>query len=76
MPALPALPSLPARSQGEEISVFFYFFEFSFIFSIASVLAFIHAFFPDTFITSTSDTNKQIEKILKESGCTGEDKTD
>ena len=49
---------------------------FSWIFSKASVLAFIHAFFPDTFITSTSDTNKQIEKILKESGCRGEDKTD
>ena len=49
---------------------------FSWIFSKASVLAFIHAFFPDTFITSTSDTNKEIEKILKDSGCRGEDKTD
>ena len=42
---------------------------FTLLFSKAAVLALIHAFFPDTFITSTSDTHKKIEKILKESGC-------
>ena len=49
---------------------------FSWLFSKASILAFVHAFFPDTFITSTTDTHKKIEKILKESGCRGENKTD
>ena len=42
---------------------------FTWVFSKAAILALIHAFFPDTFITSTSDTHKKIEKILKESGC-------
>mgnify|MGYP003970521409 FL=1 len=42
---------------------------FSWILWKASILAVIHAFLPDTFITSTSDTNKEVEKILKESGC-------
>ena len=42
---------------------------FSWILWKGSILAVIHAFLPDTFITSTSDTNKEVEKILKESGC-------
>ena len=38
---------------------------FSWILWKASILAVIHAFLPDTFITSTSDTNKEVEKITE-----------
>lgn len=43
--------------------------EFSFIFLKASATALTHAFIPDVFITSTSDTVKIVEKKIKESGC-------
>lgn len=42
---------------------------FSYIFFKASVKALIHAIYPDIYITSTSDTIKEITKILEESGC-------
>ena len=42
---------------------------FSYMFLKASKEAFIHAIYPDKYITSTSDTVKEITKILEESGC-------
>lgn len=36
---------------------------------VGSIKALIHAFFPNAFITSTSDINKQIADELSESGC-------
>ena len=42
---------------------------FSYMFLKASKEAFIHAINPDKYITSTSDTVKEITKILEESGC-------
>ncbi len=36
---------------------------------VGCIKAFIHAFIPDLFITSTSDINKQIYTILKKHGC-------
>lgn len=42
---------------------------FSKTFCIGSMKAFAHAFFPNAFITSTSDINKQIADELSKSGC-------
>ena len=42
---------------------------FSFILLKCSIFALIHAFLPDYFITSTTDYNRQIEELLKNSGC-------
>ena len=44
-------------------------FNFSYMFLKASKEAFIHAIYPDKYITSTTDTVKDITKILEESGC-------
>lgn len=41
----------------------------SFILWIGSIQAFIHAFFPDTCVTSTSDLNVHIYKTIKNAGC-------
>lgn len=38
-------------------------------FFVGSVKAVIHAFFPNAFITSTSDIQRQIGKELSEAGC-------
>lgn len=38
-----------------------------------SLKAFIHAFIPDKYITSTSDLVNEISNIIKESGCDKED---
>jgi hypothetical protein len=43
--------------------------KFCFLLLIGSIKAFIHAFIPDLFITSTSDVNKQITFILNKHGC-------
>lgn len=43
--------------------------EMSKILLIGSGQAFIHAFFPFLFITSTSDLNNEISKRLSEIGC-------
>ena len=48
------------------------FFSFGnvFLLFMATITAFIHKLFsPDTFITSTSDTVKYIQKRLDDSGC-------
>ena len=42
---------------------------FSYLFVYAGFAAVIHAFIPNICITHTSDTIKQIDSILKESGC-------
>ena len=39
-----------------------------------SVKATIHAFLPDTYVTSTSDTVRHITHLLKTSGCTNSKK--
>ncbi len=41
----------------------------SLIFIDASYKAFIHSFFPNSYITSSSDTSKKINYLLKNSGC-------
>lgn len=42
---------------------------FSFIMWIGSMQAFVHAFIPDMFITSTTDLAHDIQNIIKRSGC-------
>ena len=43
--------------------------KFSYIFAVASIQAFIHAILPDTYVTSTSDTVKNVYRIINNSGC-------
>ena len=43
--------------------------KFSMIFLKGSILAFIHAFFPDLYITSTSDIVNIVWNDLRSSGC-------
>ena len=40
-----------------------------FLMLLGCIKAFIHAFIPDLFITSTSDINKKISIILNNHGC-------
>ncbi len=47
----------------------------SYLLAKASTKAMVHAFLPDTFITSTSDLTANIQDILKKSGCRGNDKS-
>lgn len=42
---------------------------FSFMFAIASVKAFIHAFIPDVYIRSTTEIIEKIRDIIDKSGC-------
>lgn len=42
---------------------------FSMILLISSLKSFVHAIFPNIFITSTSDLSNELIKIIKESGC-------
>ena len=42
---------------------------FSFHLWLSSVKAFVHAFIPDVFITSTTDVTNNIQSIMKNSGC-------
>ena len=42
---------------------------FSYILWKGSIFAFVHAFFPDSYITSTSELSKQLQDILKTAGC-------
>jgi hypothetical protein len=48
---------------------------FSFIMWIGSMQAFVHAFVPDIFITSTTDLAHDIQTIIKRSGCSGSSKS-
>ena len=43
---------------------------FSYIFMVASVKSLIHAFIPDLFISSTTDTLERVNNIMKTNGCT------
>tara|TARA_B100000508_G_C11440194_1_gene268341 strand:- start:495 stop:662 length:168 start_codon:yes stop_codon:yes gene_type:complete len=47
----------------------------SYLLAKASTKAMVHAFLPDTFITSTSDLTAKIQDILKKSGCNDNDKS-
>ena len=47
----------------------------SYLLAKGSIKAIVHAFLPDTFITSTSDLNEKIQYILKTSGCNEYDKS-
>lgn len=47
---------------------------FSKTFFVGSFQALSHAFFPNTFITSTTDIHAKIGKELREAGCHGEEK--
>lgn len=42
---------------------------FSYKFTIAAVQAFIHAVIPDLYISSTTNTIKDIQSIIEKSGC-------
>ena len=46
----------------------------SFLFFKGSLAAFIHSFYPDICVTSSSSINQQINQILTENGCRGKDK--
>lgn len=43
--------------------------QFAYIFAVASVKSLIHAFIPDLFISSTTDTLKMADFIMKTNGC-------
>ena len=47
----------------------------SYLLAKGSAKAIIHAFLPDTFITSTSDLTAKVQDILKTSGCNEDDKS-
>ena len=47
----------------------------SYLLAKASTKAMVHAFLPDTFITSTSDLTAKIQDILKKSACNDNDKS-
>ncbi len=47
----------------------------SYLLAKGSAKAIIHAFLPDTFITSTSDLTTKVQDILKTSGCNEDDKS-
>ena len=42
---------------------------------LGCIKAFIHAFIPDLFVTSTSDINKKISIILNKNGCHKKDES-
>jgi|TARA_B100000575_G_C22906043_1_gene526369 hypothetical protein len=42
---------------------------FSYTLFVGSMKAFVHAFIPDVYITSTSDLSTELYKVLKSSGC-------
>jgi len=42
---------------------------FSYSLFVGSMKAFVHAFIPDVYITSTSDLSAELYKSLKSSGC-------
>jgi len=47
----------------------------SYLLAKGSAKAIVHAFLPDTFITSTSDLTEKVQDILKTSGCNEDDKS-
>tara|TARA_B100000886_G_scaffold333044_1_gene286480 strand:- start:1573 stop:1740 length:168 start_codon:yes stop_codon:yes gene_type:complete len=47
----------------------------SYLLAKGSAKAIVHAFLPDTFITSTSDLTAKVQDILKTSGCNEYDKS-
>ena len=51
------------------IQHFCFSMEIAYIFLISSLQAIIHAFYPDVYITSTSNTIIFVEQKLKNSGC-------
>lgn len=59
----------PAEVCMSYLQHMFFSLEMCFYFFMAAITAFIHAFLPDTFITSTSDSVKYIQKRLDDSGC-------
>ena len=48
---------------------FFVSINYSKIFLFAGIKALIHAFFPNIFITSTTDCKNNIDKLLKDNNC-------
>lgn len=59
-------PQAVCMSYGTHLCLSLYF---SFILWVGSIQAFIHAFLPDTFITSTTDLAHQLDRVLKSAGC-------
>mgnify|MGYP006960670606 CR=1 FL=1 len=59
-------PQAVCMSYGTHLCLSLYF---SFILWVGSIQAFIHAFLPDTFITSTTDLAHQLQSVLKSAGC-------
>ena len=48
---------------------FFFSMEMACVFSLGSIKAIVHAFYPDWFITSTTDTVDYVQNRLKMVGC-------
>ena len=44
-------------------------FKFCYLFGKGFFKSFVHAIFPDIFITSTTDINNDIKELLDNSGC-------
>ncbi len=50
-------------------SHFWFSLSLSFKLAIGSIKAFVHAVYPDTYITSTTDITKEITHYLETAGC-------
>jgi hypothetical protein len=44
-------------------------FYFSYLFTKGAIKSLIHGLYPDIFITSTTEINQKVKKLLEESGC-------
>lgn len=64
-------PKIVCMTYGTHMKLSLYF---AFLLAKGSVQAVVHAFLPDTFITSTGDLTKKLHGILKVSGCDDGDK--
>ena len=42
---------------------------FSFVLFVGSLKALVHSFYPDWYITSTSETMNKVQKMLQDTGC-------
>ena len=59
-------PSKVCMTYFEHMKLSLYFMK---ILYIGSIKAFIHAFIPDVYITSTSDVSINLQKTLRSAGC-------
>ena len=57
------------------VSHMFFALEIAIVLSIAAAKSVVHAFLPDTFITSTTDLVVDLDYKLKNAGCHGKQET-